>query len=345
MDSSISIDLAKRSEAEELMRFVREQWSADHVLGSSRELLDWQHAADDGYNFVVGRSRSQGVVGVLGFIPLSRYDAELHGARDTVWLALWKVRDGVSSGLGLRLLLHVQSMFPHACVGTIGLNPATRGIYEALGYRTGTLTRFALVRTDVRAPMLAKFPVGWTPPSASPGDAVASELHRTDFLERTAGLGLDDGGLEPVKSRAYVQRRYFEHPFYTYRVWLLSDGRHHGVLVTRMSRYQYASAVRIVDFIGDPAVLAGAGRVFEGLLQSSGAEYLDFFSTGLSAELQAAGLFDAAQVPGLVLPGHFEPFDRKNVELAFSLRGSGERVVLCKGDADQDRPNRLPVTS
>ncbi len=342
---AVTVDFAQAADTEAIMRFVREHWSARHVLGHSRALFDWQHAAGDRCNFVLGRTAAEGIVGVLGFIPLSRYDATLAAGRETLWLTTWKVREEVARGLGLRLLLHLQKTHPDAWIGTVGLNPATRGIYDALGYRTGALTRFALVRPAGPAPVLAVWPPGWTPPRAAAGGTAFSAIGREDFLRRSEGLGLDESGVVPAKTRAYVQRRYLDHPFYDYRAWLASEGGRHAVLVTRMCTHAGAGALRVVDFIGEPSVLAGAGPAFEDLLRDSGAEYLDFFAGGLEAELSAAGLFDAAQVPGLVLPGHFEPFDPRNVALLYSLRGADGRRVFCKGDADQDRPNQLPAAS
>src|SRR5687768_1045148 len=96
------IDFCALDAVGELMEFLREHWSANHILARSREVLDWQHRneAEGRYNFLVARDEGGRIVGVLGFIPSSRYDPSL--ARDeTVWLALWKVVQGYSAGLGL----------------------------------------------------------------------------------------------------------------------------------------------------------------------------------------------------------------------------------------------------
>lgn len=342
--SEVTIEIAKSTDAKEIMLFIREHWSKNHILGSSKALLDWQYAAADHYNFVIGRSRNEGIVGLLGFIPISRYDATLTGSRDTIWLALWKVRDDFTGGLGLRLLFHLQKLHPQSLFGVVGINPAVRGIYAALGFKTGALTRFALVRSDCLEMALATLPDSWSPPKAVVGDTVFTELDGSNFLERTSGLGLDDSKSSPFKTCAYVHARYLQHPYYTYRAWLATGKQRNGVLISRMCMYAGASALRIVDFVGDPFVLVGAGAAFESLLHSSGAEYLDFFSTGLSSELASAGLFDAAQVPGLVLPGYFEPFSRRNVELLYALNIQGDQSVVCKGDGDQDRPNEFAAS-
>ncbi len=341
--ASTVLDFCRADEAEAVMGFIRDHWSARHVLARSRPLFDWQHAepAAGRCNFVVARDAAEGIVGMLGYIPLSRYDSTLTGAgRETLWLTTWKVRPDRAHGLGLALLRWLQKAHPEAWIGTTGLNPATRGLYDALGYATGLLTRFCLVNPAIGDYALARLPAGFaTPPSS--GETVLHPLSRGDFRAATEGLGLDAPPQVPLKTRAYVESRYLAHPFYDYRVFLARRGGLAGLVVTRLCAHDGAVALRVVDFLGAPEVLAGAGPALAGLLRDTGAEYLDFYCCGLDDELRAAGLVDCAAVEGLVLPGHFEPFEPRNVPLLYSLRGPAGRRVICKGDADQDRPNML----
>jgi hypothetical protein len=116
--------------------------------------------------------------------------------------------------------------------------------------------------------------------------------------------------------------------------------------VFRQCRFEDASALRLVDFLGSANAMTRAGAGLQDLLRRSGAEYLDFFCSGMRPELAAAGFHElppAAASP-IVLPGHFEPFERSNVELVYSLRGPGDIPIVCKGDADQDRPNLLSTS-
>lgn len=345
--AKVKIGEAVLADIPALMEFVREHWGSGHVLATSRALFEWQHAdlSHDRCNFVVARDEQGAIVGMLGYIPLSRYDGSLkEGDRQTVWLTTWKMRADLARGAGLGLLLHVHKLFPSARVGTVGLNPATRGIYDALGYRTGALTRHALLKPGLPEPALMQWAVAHAVPALPGGRARVEPLSADRFMAATEGLGLDDGPAVPVKSRAYIVARYLQHPFYDYRAWLVSDDDAHAVLVTRTCAHAGACAVRVVDFIGWPQALLRAGNAFSTMLGD--AEYLDFFAAGLDEELRSAGLVDAATVEGLVLPGHFEPFERRNVALLYSLRhAAGQRIVVCKGDADQDRPNRIGVPS
>ncbi len=343
---ALNIDLCTLGDRRDLMNFIRDHWSANHVLARSEALMDWQHRdeANQRYNFIAARDDDKGIVGILGFILASRYDPTFAGTGDTLWLTTWKVRPEFAHGLGLLLLRKLDSMMAPKWIGTVGLNLATRGIYRALGYRVDTLARHYMLNGAIGDFKLATVPETFRAGAHLNSGAALRELNADNFMASTEGLGLDDSAQVPRKSRAYVHGRYLSHPFYSYRAVLITDGPHAAICVFRECRLKDASALRLVDFVGSAGAMARAGAALQDLLQQSGAEYLDFFCSGMRPELQAAGFRELppAAESQIVLPGYFEPFERSNVELVYSLRGPGEAPIVCKGDADQDRPNLLP---
>jgi hypothetical protein len=345
---ALNVDLCTLDDRRDLMNFIRDHWSASHVLARSTALMDWQHRDEDNkrYNFIAARDDEKGIVGILGFILASRYDPSLAGGTDTLWLTTWKVRPDFAHGLGLLLLRKLDSLIAPNWIGTVGLNVATRGIYRALGYRVETLTRHYMLNLAISDFKLATVPEAFRAGAKLSSGAAVRELTADDFMASTDGLGLDESAQVPRKSRAYMRGRYLAHPFYSYRAVLVTDGPHAAICVFRQCRFEDASALRLVDFLGSAAALRRASAGLQGLLRQSGAEYVDFFCSGMRAELQAAGFLELppAAAPPLVLPGYFEPFERSNVELLYSLRGPGDTPIVCKGDADQDRPNLLPAS-
>ncbi len=325
------------------MAFFRDHWSESHILGNSKELLDWQHRdeLEQRYNFLIAVSAKE-IVGMLGFIPTNRYDPAL--SNNAIWLTTWKVRTDHARGLGVHLLRSLTARQPHAWIGTVGLNPSTRAIYELFGYQTGVLSRYFLLNDDLDSFQLVTVPDQF-PARRGEGlnTATFSFIDPDDFIPAVDNLALSAYSVVPKKSPQYFYQRYLRHPFYRYQALLVQDRGAAAVLITRRCEHAGRCAIRIVDFLGAPEVMASVAKVFPKLLRQSGAEYLDFYCTGLDAELEAAGLSRQSDVPGLVLPGHFEPFEERNVELTYALKGHAGRMVICKGDADQDRPNSLPL--
>jgi len=129
-----------------LMAFFSDHWWRDHVLATSRRLLDWQHRdADDSYTYVLAEDDG-GIVGAIGYIRSSRYDSSLVD-EDTLWIALWVVRQDLrASGIGLRLLNYVLKGVPHRSVAVNGINTDLPPLYRALGFTSVFLVQHVAMR-------------------------------------------------------------------------------------------------------------------------------------------------------------------------------------------------------
>jgi len=117
-----------------------------------------------------------------------------------------------------------------------------------------------------------------------------------------------------------------------------------GLLATRVATHAGRRAVRVIDYVGPPDAVSGLGALLLPQVRSAGAEYADVYNWGIEPELFERGGFSRVDPNGAdIVPDHFEPFERRNVRMRFALK-SRRPAVLFKGDSDQDRPNRLPVS-
>jgi hypothetical protein len=339
----------RRCTAEDIgdtLRFIDQHWESGHALVTCRPLLDWQHKDPDGrgYSFILARRHSDdAVLGILGYIATRRFDPAL-AADNVIWLTTWKVRDDADvAGLGLALLRFLTRSEPHLAIGAVGLNPATLPIYKGLGYRVGELDHYVRANAGVRRLEIATLTS--TPPLAAATGAPL-EMRRLTQEELSTLDWMPNHGGAPRKTVEYFRTRYARHPVYEYVVVALLDGgRPAGVIAGRTAEHAGSRALRIVDFLGSENVLARSGPAVQTLLDQLGAEYADVYNTGIQADVFECAGFRRVDPDGLeIVPDHFEPFERRNVRLWFSLKGS-ERPVLFKGDADQDRPNRVHPSS
>jgi hypothetical protein len=128
-------------------------------------------------------------------------------------------------------------------------------------------------------------------------------------------------------------------------VALLDAGTPAGLLAVRPAEHGGRRALRVVDFLGPEDVLARTGPVVQTLLEEFDAEYADVYNTGIDGGVFERAGFRRIDPEGPeTVPDHFEPFERRNIRLWFSLKGL-PNAVLFKGDADQDRPNQVPRSS
>lgn len=335
--------ICRVDEVDELLTFFRLYWAEKHPFVRRRDLLDWQHLHKSGehYNFTISRDPQGSVNGMLGFIPSDRFDPSLGSTRNTIWQSTWMVlRSDDTRGLGTALLEEVLNTHGYGWTGTCGLDHGTRKIYDRLGYRTGVIHHYFMLNPNTSNHTLAAVP--HRPPQIKiSGNAVFLPLDENGFFDATEGFGLDDSPLVPAKTRTQFFNRYVCHPFYTYQVYLATVSGHAALLATRLCMEDGVPALRIVDFLGAPEALAESGTALAALLAESGAEYIDFYCSGIEQAVTASGLRKVSDFEGLVIPSHFEPFERKNVELLYALKGEGDEIVICKGDGDQDRPNLL----
>lgn len=346
----IRIRLAEGADQRRLVEFIRDQWSATHIFTERPDVFSWQHLQGDGrLNMVMAEDTTaleQPVLGVLGFIPMGRFDAALDD-RD-VMLAIWKVRDGSPPGLGLRLLKFIQKELSPRLIAAIGTSKMVRPIYEVLGYQVGALHHSAVFHPGRRdelsvasgAPAHAFEPVAPVPTGTLELLALDEKTEQgvRHDVDRLAGMAT------PAKSWDYLVNRYLRHPWYRYEARTVrQDGEIVAIVVWRAVQAQGALVLRIVDIIGDTGWLLHGKYALQREVINHEAEYIDLVQWGIDpADLEASGFVATDTSPGLVLPNYFSPFEARNVEIELAykvLDPDVPPVHLYRADSDQDRPN------
>ena len=145
----------------------------------------------------------------------------------------------------------------------------------------------------------------------------------------------------------YIEHRYYNHPYYEFDVWGIeeSPGNIIGLLVGRVIRCNCSAALRIVDFYGADSALEGIGEELDRIMESNNIEYTDFYCAGIPHEiLQNAGFVLRDDDDKNIIPNHFEPYEKKNVDIFYACY-TGEETHYFKGDGDQGRPRRLRLPS
>jgi hypothetical protein len=143
----------------------------------------------------------------------------------------------------------------------------------------------------------------------------------------------------PFKSKEYIAKRYFNHPAYEYMVYIVHEDMKKAdtAIVLRIQECNDSKALRVIDVLGDFAKLGKVTRCVENLAKQVGAEYIDMYELGLDdSMLLEAGWLEVGK-DGNIIPNYFAPYTQCNVDINIST--TDEKIVLFKGDGDQDRPN------
>jgi len=335
----ITIERCGEDDVEDLMGFIDTHWKRGHILGQNRALLDWQHKCDDGtYNYLLAR-RDGDLLGVLGYIPTTRYDAAI-GAEKIVWLALWKIwEDSGVTGLGLRMLYALYRLEPAVGYAVNGINFTHPPMYRSLGYRAGELEQYFVVNPRAESKIITSEAFDVPLPHPRRGSAVFLDMTAAD-LAAMSPVPFGEPSV-PAKGPRHFSERFLAHPFYSYRVLQIAvEGRARGLMAIRVCEHDGTKVVRIVDFAGDESALAECGTAVDRLLEETGAEYADFWQFGLSPNCLRSAGFDLAGPQGPVVPTYFEPFLSARGRIVFAIKsGQDANVRIFRADGDQDRPN------
>jgi GNAT superfamily N-acetyltransferase len=350
MKAGYEIKICHRDELPLLLDFIEEHWRANHPLVVNRELMDWQHynPLTNSYNFIIAYHRQSGQVhGMLGFIPTSQFDHDIEQV--DIWLAIWKVREELQgTGVGLEMLRYLEKELKPRSVSGFGLSRQVIPIYRHLGFTVGQLNHYYLLNRDRSVfELVGNFDGQWQHQRTVTAERSFIHYGLAAFLEAEPQLEQLLHPSLPAKSLHYLRRRYLEHPAYRYHLYGLQSGDAvRGIIVLRQADHAGSSALRWVDYYGDISALAGTASEFQRLLLEYDAEYIDFYNLGLEPEqLAVAGFLQRTPASGIVIPNYFEPFEQRNIELDYTCKAPDvNRFSMCRGDADQDRPNQMPAT-
>jgi hypothetical protein len=340
----LTIRSCRTSDVPDVLAFLDAHWKPRHIFTTDRRLFDWQYARRDRpgeYAILIARRDDNSeIAGMLGYLPTRHFDAALAPA-NTIWLALWKVRDDIPTGpLGLELLTHLMQHEPHTSIGVIGFQPPVAAIYKALKFDVGELQHYVLPNPDVSRFELASFerpPVRAVPPT----EVTAAAVDDQTLSSAVRGLDLSERNRRtPQKSVEYFRARFIRHPIYRYRTFVLRrHDRPIALVAMRVAAHAGRSALRIVDVIGPDDAVPGLAALALDEVRRSRAEYADIHNSGIDRSVFVDAGFSPVDPGGPdVVPNHFEPFERRNAPIRFALKSS-EPAVLFKGDGDQDRPN------
>ena len=324
------------------MSFINVHWKHNHILSKSKELFNWQYKAQGNkLNFIVAKE-GEDLLGILGYIKNSRYDNSLDKL-DVIWLALWKVKENSPAGLGIGLYRKLINLERNCIFAVIGINKTHPALYKALGFKNFQLDCFFMVNQDVTQNILKhNHSIIDLKPSFNAhvelinlGLSEIRELNDSPFFSDNLNK----------KTTLYFENRYLLHPFYTYRVFSISEkGKCLGLISTRIVTYKNKKALRIVDFLGHESSISKIGFPLMNLLKTENIEYVDFWQNGIDENLLLLAGFQKLNQENdeIIIPNYFEPFLQENISILGAVKiDKNKKFIVCKADGDQDRPNIL----
>jgi len=143
------------------------------------------------------------------------------------------------------------------------------------------------------------------------------------------------------KNENYFKNKYIENPFYNYIIYEFKIKKKLlGYYFAREILYRDRKCLRIVDFFGNIKNIFDTSEMFKKIIEDKKYEFVDmyFFGNDTNKSLFIKNNFNK----NIIIPNFFEPFMKKNIRINFAiLQKKTTKLLLFKGDCDQERPNIL----
>lgn len=325
------IRFADNADKKAIQCFIDGHWKAGHILAISDDVFDWLYNKNGTVNFVIAEIDSK-ITGILGFIESNAFDKDIN--ENTLWLALWKVNESAAlPATGIRLLKFLEGNKRYASIGTLGITPIAEKIYQALGYRVGTLDHYYIANSTFNQGVISSgiFPY------AQLGDTQGN-ISELDNLPSTGWTS----NQFPCKSLAYLKNKYELNPFYAYKFLMFSVEDRQLILIGKVVTHEGTQALRIVDLFGETSLLKSIATALQEYIERCDYEFVDLLLGSDHLDLTSYGFSKVNDKSAICVPQYYEPFLQKNSSIGFALKyDNAEDFILVKGDADQDRPNQV----
>ncbi|AZR72074.1 hypothetical protein BBF96_00900 [Anoxybacter fermentans] len=340
-DERYIIRLANISDIDNIMRFIDKYWKKGHIMARDKELFKYEYADGDNLNFVLAIDKNTKLIeGIFGFLKCSNTKDP---KKKDIWGSIWKVNDSHDNMplLGIELAKRVFTLTNCRTHIGNGANPNTtiplRRIF--FGDKVVKMKQYYLLNPyidDYKIALIKNKVNGIT--ISTQNETTLREFHSIDEVKKHFDIESIDA--IPYKDNWYVNKRYFCHPYYKYKVYGLADGtgKIGALMMARVIECNGRKVFRIVDYIGNHKLFAGLSNQFQQLIKDNDFEYIDFYTYGFDEEsiLKAGFKLRTDEDPN-VIPNYFEPFVRENIDIWAHYKLEG--TLFFKADGDQDRPN------
>lgn len=322
----------------DIMQFINSYWKKGHILGVDHEFFEYEHRNGNEINYIISIDDYKNIEAILGYIPYGKLNRD-------VMTVMWKVKNNDKPFLGVQLLEYLINNCDVRIASSPGINQKTIPIYEYLGYTVGKLKHYYRLNkcSEYKIAQIHDDRI-LTQEKQDIHYSLLPIHHMKELMDIFNFEEYKSRNPKPYKEPWYIEKRYFNHPIYTYKVFGIKDGlgKVESVLFTREVSYKSSKILRIMDFIGNIEKLNHISNDIDTIMQNNNYEYVDFYQSGIPNEIMESAGFILKDSKHNIIPNYFEPYVPENIEIYYF--STSKDVVLFKADGDQDRPS-IPRTN
>lgn len=335
---------ANKKDIKLIMKFIKKNWDKNHILGNNYNFFCYEYLKNQKINFLLSlNSLSKKIESIQGFITYDKSNKHICGSITCVDSAVKKPYLGIQTMI--KMLNHIK---PKSYCG-IGTNKKTMVplVKKFLNRHVGVMSHYFILNMNYKNYKIASI-------SKLPKNKLVKiqkkqlkllKIENFKKLNQVFDLNVKYKNL-PFKSKMYIKKRYFEHPIYKYICYGLFDKKEicKSFLVAREVKYKNRKIFRIIDYRGKIEDLGKIKKSLSKLINYNQYEYIDLLCCGVPHKtVSYSGFRLRKNKDNNIIPTYFDPFIKKNIDIWYEK--SHQKLILFKGDADNDRPRRKILTN
>jgi hypothetical protein len=332
---SLVIRFLRRDELGFFQKLVKDHYpKKNHIFGKNNKVINFY------YNYfntkklnILGLFSLNKLVAAQGLINLDNWDQKL---KKFLYLAFTVKSKNYKKDCLMIFLNYIYNLKPYL-LATVGTNMLTAGKILNKISKIRNLDHYYILNPLIKSKIshnliktkIAKFNI-----NKNIKLIIEKKLFR-----------LPTHKYEPKKTKKYFINKYLKNPFYDY--FLMNFYKNKKLLFFFVSREIFIKShntkiIRIVDFYGNLPKNLNISQLIITHLIKNNIEYLDFMVSGIDQKNLTKLGFNK-KIKKNKIPNHFEPLNLSSNFLNFGIfiNKFKKKILIFKGDGDQDRPNIL----
>ena len=321
-----------KSDVGKIQKFIKDYYKKkNHILSKSLNVFNFffNFYKREKINFISQKKNGK-IISIFGYVPNNNWDFKL---KNDVYLGWWQNKSKKDNGL-LNLIYFLKKDWES--IYSMGLNKKnSKKIIDFFGWKFNYLKHFYIKNYNIKT-------------------TIAKLKERKEFKYSNTAFKyeynkkikkLPDHPYFPKKSVAYFKNKFLNNPFFDYFVLkiFLKKKLICIFIVKEIKIKKIGTVLRIVDFYGNLPT-SNIYIIFKEIINSKKAQYIDFLNYGLKEEkIKKMGFSKKSY--GEIIPNHFDPYKKKNTDINIcEIKNPYKKMfICCKGDAEQERPNKLKL--
>ena len=334
MNKKYLFRIAKSSDIKNIMKFIKNHWDKNHILSKNFNFFCYEYKNKNNVNFILAFNNKKKLEGIMGFILYSKKINHVCGSIACV------SKNSKRPMLGVELMKKMLEIIKPKSYCGIGTNPQTMAplMKKIFKRHVGIMSHYYILNDNFKNYKISKIFYKKKTKNVDKKNLELIEINDFKYLLKTFDLKKNFTNL-PQKDEEYLKKRYFKHPIFKYKFFLLKTKLNifKSFLVTREINLKKRKILRIIDFRGKVNDLSFINKSLIRILYQNRYEYIDLLCSGLSAKIiKKSGFIKKKINDKNIIPVYFDPYLKKNINIWFEK--SKKNLILFKGDADADRP-------